>query len=85
MGFYTVREDRTIKNITRLLYHILSALYSVFFILKNKEECGMPKAKKTKSGSWKVRVRDHEEIVYDENGKPVRRPDGKVKKKQFFK
>ena len=45
----------------------------------------MPKAKKTKSGSWKVRVLDHEEIVYDENGKPVRRPDGKVKKKQFFR
>lgn len=28
---------------------------------------------------------DHEEIVYDENGGPVRRPDRKVKKKQYFK
>lgn len=45
----------------------------------------MPKAKKTKSGSWKVRVLDHEEIIYDENGSPVRRPDGKIKKKQYFK
>ena len=45
----------------------------------------MPKAKKTKSGSWKVRVLDHEEIIYDENGEPVRRPDGKIKKKQFFR
>ena len=45
----------------------------------------MPKAKKTKSGSWKVRVLDHEEIVYDENGAPVKRPDGHFKKKQFFR
>ena len=44
----------------------------------------MPKAKKTKSGSWKVRVLDHEEIICDENGEPVRRPDGKIKKKQYF-
>lgn len=45
----------------------------------------MPKAKKTKSGSWKVRVLDHEEIVYDANGEPERKANGKIKKKQYFR
>lgn len=45
----------------------------------------MPKAKKTKSGSWKVRVLDHEETVYDANGEPERKANGKIKKKQYFR
>lgn len=45
----------------------------------------MPKAKKLPSGSWRIRVLDHEEIVLDDFGHPIRLPNGKIKKIQFTK